>query len=233
ATDRAAVRAAMKRLEQKLAATGIQVLIVYTDPPGADVRVEGRVRGKTPFHLALPPGAYALHLEREGVAPLAREVTIPPDASVTVDAVLPKLSAPAAASLDSAPASRALRSGGTGEGEATPKAGLSPPSPAALAGGALSAVPVDEAPKPAVRAKGRVWTWVAAGTAVVAASAGAYYGSKARDAESTLLDGTARTDARVLADDAKKRSRTANVLYGVAGAAAATGVTLFFVEGRF
>jgi tetratricopeptide (TPR) repeat protein len=218
AKDRAAVRASMKRIEGKLAATGVQALLVYTEPPGAEVKLEGRARGKTPFHLALPPGDYALRLEREGLAPVEREVTIPPDASITVDVVLaplpavpppPKLATPApAAKLDlSAP----------------------PPKATPLAGPPLGAEPKPGAP----RAKRRLWTWVAAGAAVAAASAGAYYGLAADDSASTLRDGTPHANANALQDDAKSKARTANVLYGVAGAAAATGVTLFFLEGRF
>jgi tetratricopeptide (TPR) repeat protein len=216
AKDRAAVRASMKRIEGKLATTGVQALLVYTEPPGAEVKLEGRARGKTPFHLALPPGEYALRLEREGLVPVAREVTIPPDASVTVDVVLaplpavpppPKLAAPAPAT--------------------NPDLSAPPPKASPLAG-----PPPGGEPKPgAPRAKRRLWTWVAAGAAVAAASAGAYYGLAAKDAESKLHDGASGRDA--LADEATGKARTANILYGVAGAAAAAGVALFFVEGRF
>jgi hypothetical protein len=50
-----------------------------------------------------------------------------------------------------------------------------------------------------------------------------------------LRDGTYWTagEATALAEDAKSAQKNANVLYGVAAGAAAAGVTLFFVEGRF
>jgi tetratricopeptide (TPR) repeat protein len=221
AKDRAAVRASMKRIEGKLAATGVQALLVYTDPPGAEVKLDGRTRGRAPFHTVLPPGAYALQLALEGRATVEQEVTMPADASVTVDVVLPPLPA-VAPTTAAAPAA---------------KPDLSAPAPKAspLAGRPLGA---DAQPvlrqaqdERAPRAKRRLWTWVAAGAAVAAASAGAYYGLAAKDAESKLHDGTSAPDA--LADEAKGKARTANALYGVAGAAAAAGVTLFFVEGRF
>jgi hypothetical protein len=40
-------------------------------------------------------------------------------------------------------------------------------------------------------------------------------------------------EAQKLYDEAKSKSKTANILYGVAGAAGAAGVTLFFLEGSF
>jgi hypothetical protein len=39
--------------------------------------------------------------------------------------------------------------------------------------------------------------------------------------------------AQRLYNSARAKSRDANMLYGVAGVAAAAGVTLFFVEGSF
>ena len=60
ANDRASVEASIARLEARLATSGVQVLIVYSEPPGADVRVDGHPRGRTPVHVVLPPGAYDL-----------------------------------------------------------------------------------------------------------------------------------------------------------------------------
>lgn len=219
ATDRVAVRAAMKRIEGKLAATGVMALLVYTDPPGAEVQVDGRPRGRTPFHTVLPPGPYALALALDGRARVEQEVTIPADVSLALEVVL----APASPSMTTPPLVPAAAP------DSTPNLRATPPAAPLVAG-----APLGEAPKPvAPRANRRLWTWVAAGAAVAALSAGVYQGLEARDAESKLRDGTFHPDADGLADDAKTKSRTANVLYGVAGAAAAAGVTLFFFEGRF
>ncbi|MCI0572136.1 MAG: PEGA domain-containing protein [Myxococcaceae bacterium] len=80
----------------------------------------------------------------------------------------------------------------------------------------------------------RVWTWVALGAAGAAAAGGLTYGLLARNDSRALLGGThEQAEATALRDSALARSHTANVLYGVAGAAAVAGGVLFFVEGSF
>lgn len=89
---------------------------------------------------------------------------------------------------------------------------------------------VAEAPS----ARGRTWTWVAAGAAGAAAAGAVTLGLMARsDARELTSRARERAEAQPLYDSARSKSRTANVLYGVAGVAAAAGVTLFFVEGSF
>jgi tetratricopeptide (TPR) repeat protein len=80
----------------------------------------------------------------------------------------------------------------------------------------------------------RTWTWVAAGAAGAAAAGAVTLGLMARsDSRELLARPHERSEAQSLHDSARGKSRTANVLYGVAGVAAAAGVTLFFVEGSF
>ncbi len=68
---------------------------------------------------------------------------------------------------------------------------------------------------------------VAGGVAVVAASVGLAFGIQARNAQNQLLAGAAdRAQADALANKARSDATTANVLYGVAGAAALTGGVL-------
>jgi len=82
--------------------------------------------------------------------------------------------------------------------------------------------------------RGRTWTWVAAGAAGAAAAGAVTLGLLARsDSRELLARPHERAEAQALHDSARGKSRTANVLYGVAGVAAAAGVTLFFVEGSF
>jgi len=85
ATDRAQVAALIRRLEEKLSETGVQVLLVYSDPLGAEVRVDGKVRGATPFHIVLAPGEYDLMLVRSGYATVTRAVTLAQRGSQVVD----------------------------------------------------------------------------------------------------------------------------------------------------
>jgi hypothetical protein len=76
---------------------------------------------------------------------------------------------------------------------------------------------------------------VAAGTAAAAVVAGAVLGMQASSENEKINDGTIRTADQIKAIESSRdrKSRTATAFYGVAGAAAAAGVTLFFIEGRF
>jgi hypothetical protein len=257
ATDRAAVRAAVGRIEARLAAAGVQALLVWTDPPGAAVAIDGKALGRTPFHISLPPASYRLALAMDGYEPEEREVTVERETSRRVDLVLrPAAVRPPGARAGAAPVAAphpSLSPPARGEGEAsaapaaTPRPSLSTPARGegdARAAPDLSARPVarppasapaeaPSPPAPPAGKRGRRYTWVAAGTAVAAAGAAAYYGMAARERSDTLLDGTPRADADALSRDARSRARTANVLWSVSGAAAAAGITLFFVEGRF
>ena len=77
---------------------------------------------------------------------------------------------------------------------------------------------------------------MAGGVAVAAAGAGVWYGMQAQDASDKLVKASqplTQDQAQKYYDEAKSKSKTANVLYGVAGVAGAAGVTLFFLEGSF
>jgi hypothetical protein len=224
ARDRAAVRAAIGRIERRLAAAGVQALLVYTDPPGAEVRIDGRTHGRSPFHITLPPGVYRVTLSLDGHQPEERQAEVSASATQVLDLML-------------RPVTGAVS-------EATPGA----PGAAGVAPAAALAAPaaVDLAPRPAVSsllgpspepsrpaAKRRVYTWVAAGMATAAGLAGAWMGVAAKRQQDRLLDGSPHPDAAALARDAQRKATAANVLYGLSGVAAAAGVTLFYVEGRF
>jgi hypothetical protein len=209
ATDRAAVRASMRRLEERLAAAGVQALLVYSDPPGARLELDGKERGTTPFHAVLAPGSHALVLSLEGYEPAREQVAVAPSTARVVDVVLRPAAAPqpAAAAPDLAP---------------RPRAEVPPPL----------------AERPAPRrawSRGRIAAWAAAGTAVAAGAAGAYLGWSARRDERAIdalpaPDGSA---AARRARDAESKARKANVLYAIGGGAAAIGGALFVLEGRF
>jgi len=231
AKDRAAVRASMRKIEERLAAAGVQALLVYTDPPGAELRLDGRPRGTTPFHTVLPPGTYALALTLDGYEPVGQEVALALGASRTVDLVLRAAAAPGAiAAATAAPPAAAAPAT-----SAAPAAAPGGPAADLRAQPPKSAAPVAPSTAPRPRERRRVTTWIAAGTAVAAAAAGGYFGWSAKQDEDALhamqtADGAA---ARRYASDAESKARKANVLYAVAGGAAAAGVTLFLVEKKF
>lgn len=210
APDREAVREAISALERHLADAGVQQLLVFSEPAGADVWVDGTPRGKTPFSAELAPGPHALSLRMEGRLTVSRDAALPRNRSLVLEIQLPE--------------------------EPVPRSGpsLSPTLPAPAA----TPLPLQLSEGPPARApgKGRLWTWVAAGTAAAALGAGIAYGISAKSARDSLIrSGALRTqaDAQRDYDSAVSRQRTANVFFGVAGAAGAAGVGLFFLEGRF
>lgn len=213
AKDRATVRASIVRIEGRLAAAGVQALLVYSDPPGATLTLDGRPRGTTPFHIVLPPGSYALALTLDGYETMKEDVALPATASRVVDVVL-RPAAPPAQAQQVAPVLPPP------DLQARPPRGTAP-----LA---------TTAPGPKGE-KRRVYTWIAAGVAVAAVAAGGYYGLAARrDADAIRsLSAPNGDEARRLTSSAQSNRRNANVLYAAGGVAAAAGVTLFFVEKRF
>ena len=85
ADDRSIVHAAMANLEARLGASGVQQLLVYSDPPAAEVYVDGQPRGRTPFSAALPLGTHVLTLVKPGYATITREAVLAPDRSIELD----------------------------------------------------------------------------------------------------------------------------------------------------
>jgi hypothetical protein len=59
-------------------------LRVATDPPGAEVSVDGDLRGSTPIELKLPPGRYVLRMEMDGYQPGVADVDLPARGDVEV-----------------------------------------------------------------------------------------------------------------------------------------------------
>jgi hypothetical protein len=58
----------------------VAFLVIESDTPGAEVTVDGKAEGKTPWPrpLAMPAGAHAVMLSQEGRAPLSFSVHLPP-----------------------------------------------------------------------------------------------------------------------------------------------------------
>jgi tetratricopeptide (TPR) repeat protein len=92
--------------------------------------------------------------------------------------------------------------------------------------------PVQPQPRPSLFRR-YLWAWVGLGATVIAAGAGVTLGVLARDSEDRASD-TSLTydDAKAHHDRAQSRALGANIMFGVAGAAAvATGV-LFYLGSR-
>jgi hypothetical protein len=258
ARDRAAVRASIVRIEQRLSAAGVQALLVYSDPPRATVAIDGRARGRTPFHITLPPGSYRVALTLEGFASEEVEVDLDGSASRIVELVLSSAStrssprgaatgAPATRASPAAPPTQPVTpaaqaavppppAGGSAQSSSVPMAGppsarpsISPAPPLPPPPLALAEKPRPAQPEP----PRRLYTWVALGVGVAAGAAGVWQGLEARKASDALRDGTVHADADTMARNARRQATTANVLYGLSGVAVAAGATLFFVEVKF
>jgi tetratricopeptide (TPR) repeat protein len=71
-------------LERRLAETGVQLLMVTSDPPGATLNIGGRPVGVTPWAGELPPGHHAIELELAGHDAGHADVTLAADHSTQV-----------------------------------------------------------------------------------------------------------------------------------------------------
>jgi tetratricopeptide (TPR) repeat protein len=218
ASDRAAVRKATLRIEERLARAGVQVLVVYSEPPGASVAVDGLPRGTAPVHVVLQPGSYALAVSLEGHERVTQKVELAPGGSRLVEVVLkplPRAVAPPVAATAAAAATPSTAPDLAARPAAEPKH----PVPAA----------------PPARPRRHLPSWIAAGTALAAAAAGVWLGASAR-ADARAIDALSEPDpgtASRRARDAESKARTANLLFGLAGGAAAASVGLYVLEARF
>jgi hypothetical protein len=85
---------------------------------------------------------------------------------------------------------------------------------------------------------GRKWTWVAAGSTVVFTGAAAIFGARMQSRFDSLHSSCGSASQSTVAcnksdiDSVTTLKNTANIFWGLAGAAAVTTGVLFFVEGR-
>jgi hypothetical protein len=93
ATDRPAVQTIVTNLESRLA-KGLQELSVNSDPKGANVSVDGKLRATTPVTMELSYGPHELEVTHEGYDPAKRTVELTPQSAVTLDISLAKKAPP-------------------------------------------------------------------------------------------------------------------------------------------
>jgi hypothetical protein len=63
---------------------------IKSTPPGCDIDVDGKFMGSTPSTIQLPPGEHLISVEKEGLRPWQRTMTVTAGGSVTLDATLEK-----------------------------------------------------------------------------------------------------------------------------------------------
>jgi tetratricopeptide (TPR) repeat protein len=210
AEDRATVQAAMTNLEKRLVEKGLQQLLVYSEPPGVEVRIDEKVLGKTPWAGELALGKHSVRLSANGYEAATRGVELAADRSLELDLTLLAASPPIAT--------------------------LPPPPPPVAPAEAVGPKPTPAPPvdtRTELTPKPRVWTWVVAGVAGAALISAVGCGAGAKSSSNSLLGSQhPRQQSQDLHDKAKAEQTAANVLYGIGGAAGIASVVLFF-SGRF
>ena len=63
---------------------------VKSTPPGADINVDGKFMGSTPSTIQLAPGEHQVSVEKEGLRPWQRTMTVSAGGNITIDANLEK-----------------------------------------------------------------------------------------------------------------------------------------------
>lgn len=227
--QRAVVSETIAALERKLAALGVQQLVVLAEPEGARVEVDGRDHGAAPIWIELPPGEHRVGVSREGYAAREQTVVLPPDRSAEVSIVLKP-----AAALPKPPAPPEVPPVAVVRPPPPPPVAAAPPAVAPTPAVAVAPPPIAvQEPARGARATGpRRWTYVALGLGAAGAGAGAGLGLLSSSASAELRDGTRRdqASAQALHDRAVSMAAGANVAYGAAAAVAVAAAVMFFLE---
>lgn len=211
ATDADEVATAIASIEQRLQKQGTQHLLVYAEPAGARVSVDGKDIGTSPASTSISPGSHKVTIAAPGFDPYERAFAMSATRSMELTVSLRASAVVAVKQPDVVKAPDAR------------EPDLTPPPPPALV--------VDTA-TPAPRK--RLFTWVAAGTAGVAAGLGLAFTAVMKDNENTLktLDPMRTRDtATTLYNGAYSMGTAATVSFITAGVAAVAAVVLFFLEG--
>ncbi len=92
AADRDQVERTIAQLEQR--AGSAKVALITTEPPGAEVSVDGKPRGASPATVELAPGSHSVTARRPGAEPVERAFVMPADRSIEVAIAFPKAEPP-------------------------------------------------------------------------------------------------------------------------------------------
>ncbi len=223
ASDKVAVGDSIANLERKLKDRGLQQVLVFADPATAKIEIDGKELGLSPASTELAPGPHKLVARADGYTTVERSFTMSAVRSQEVTVNLAPASSGTPAVADAPKKDDGLKQPTT--------TSVAEPMPPPVSNAPPESIVAR--PAPAKSGGKRVFTWVAAGGAVVAGGVGAGLGVMAGGASSELRGSIhTREQADQLVGKANSMSLGANVAYGVAGAAAITAVVLFFVEGR-
>ena len=208
AEDKATVEAAIGNLEKRLQQKGVQQLVVYTEPSGATVSVDGTSHGASPMSVELAPGQHEVKVEAPGFAPDTRNVTIAPDRSLELSVALKAVA-------DLAPRADAHEH----------------PEHQGPAGG------LDQTTSPEPH-RVYTWVAAGVAAAAIAGGVVMGISAKnnsntLRDPAAHAGAGNLNTVNTNAYNSAHNQQTISNVCYGVGAVAGVAAVTLFFVEGSF
>jgi hypothetical protein len=204
---------------------------VECEKPGAEVNVDGKNIGLTPLPEPIwaTPGHHQVTASHASATPALENVEVTAGSVRTVTLHLRPLALPVAAEPVRAP-------------EPVPPPAAQADSPPSDFPSSAPNLDLRASPAPTAASEGwwlgRKWTWVAAGSAVLLAAgaitAGLAMQSKFDSLDKSCGSGSGKTPACPDGEVAgvSFRKNTANVLWGLAGAAAVTTGVLFYVEGR-
>jgi tetratricopeptide (TPR) repeat protein len=199
--DRQHVEAAIHDLETELSATGVQQVTIASRPTGAEVEIDGRSAGETPWTGELKPGRHRAVLRLAGHADTRRDFLLNGDRAIDIDVAL----------LGAEPSA---------PGNARAAAPAPSPTPTPLA------PERDQAGLSRVRP----WTWAALGTGVAALGASLGFELARESAQSEARSATTQIAYRSAYDSMKSRQTTSRVLLGVGAAATAAGGVLLYLD---
>ncbi len=117
AGDRATVEASIKNLEARLRERGVQQVTIFTTPSGAELTLDQKPAGRTPWTGEIAPGRHMAILRASGYPDLAKEFVLVGDRAMDLEVALPLTASGAAVVLPSPQAPVA------------PPAAVAPPKP--------------------------------------------------------------------------------------------------------
>ncbi len=219
AEDKSTILISIQNLEKKLQEKGIQQVGIYSTPSEAEVAINGKVIGKTPFAIELKPGKYTLSLTKKGYLPIDKEFVVSPDKSLELDFSLNEINVeiqkPAPVEQKKPEWMNVVK-----KEEAKP----------------LNILEPTKTEKVFEKGQKRFWTYIVGATGLALVGTGLLFGVMASSRESDLKSdkNLTRTHQEVqsLVDDAQNYAMLANIFYGAGAAGLISATVLYFIEGK-
>lgn len=219
AEDKSIILISIQNLEKKLQEKGIQQVGIYSTPSEAEVAINGKVIGKTPFAIELKPGKYTLSLTKKGYLPIDKEFVVSPDKSLELDFSLNEVN------MES-PKPQPVQEK---KEEPVKEVKKEEHKPLQIPEPVKTEKKVEEGRK-------RLWTYIVGGVGGLLVGSGVVFGVMASSKESDLKSdkniSRSQQEVQNLADDAQNYAMLANVFYGAGAACLISATVLYFIEGK-